>query len=189
MTLLPPSVIENPVVQVIAQIVGIVGMVTVFVMYLGRKRKTILVSKFIGDVIWFTHYLLIGANSGAALNIVGLGRESVFLNKGKRKWASHIFWLYFFLGITIFSCLLTWEGIISLLPMVGSCCAVMSFWCTKPLHIRLLAIPAQSLWLIYGALPSHLSVQTVICNSFSLVAIGVGLYHDVQEMKQGKEEK
>ncbi len=187
MTLLPISVIENPVVQVIAQIVGIAGMVTVVVMYLGRQRKTILLSRCIGDILWFTHYLLIGANSGAALNVVGLCRETVFLNKGKKKWASHPFWLYFFLGITICSCLLTWEGPISLLPMAGSCSAVLSFWCTKPIHIRLLAIPVQILWLLYGVLPFHPSIQTVLCNSFALVTIGVGLWQDVKEGKAKRE--
>ncbi len=183
MTPLLLSIAGMDMLTLIAQIFGIVGMGTVCVMYLGRKRKTILLAKFTGDVLWFVHYFLIGAYSGAALNLVGLGRETVFLNKGK-KWASHIFWLYFFLGITITSCLITWEGPVSLLPMIGSCCAVVSFWCTKPLHIRLLGFPAQTLWLIYGALPSHLSVQTVICNSFSLVAIGVGLYHDWQEERR-----
>ncbi len=184
MTLLPISVIENPVVQVVAQAVGIAGMVTVVVMYLGRQRGTILLSRCIGDILWFTHYLLIGATSGAALNLVNLGRETVFLHKGKKKWASHRFWLYFFLAVTVFSCLLTWEGPVSLLPMGGACCAVLSFWCTKPLHIRLLAIPTQLLWIVYGALPFHPSIQTVLCNIFALVTIGVGLWQDVKEAKK-----
>lgn len=167
-------------VNTIAQIIGVVAVAVSCVIFLGRKRRTILISKFTADVLWFLHYFLIGAYSGAALNVLALGRESVFYNKEK-KWASHRFWLFLFLILTIASCLMTWEGPISLLPMIGSCSAVVSFWCTKPIHIRLMAIPAQVLWLIYGIV--HFSLPGFICNTMALVTIGIGLWQDVRESK------
>ena len=163
------------------KIIGWVAVAVSCVIFLGRKRRTILLSKFTADVLWFFHYFLIGAYSGAALNVLALGRESIFYHKEK-KWASHKFWLYLILGLTIFSCLLTWEGPISLLPMIGSCSAVISFWCTKPVHIRLMAIPAQVLWLIYGTI--HFSLPSFICNTMALVTIGIGLWQDVRESKK-----
>ena len=107
-----------------------------------------------------------------------MGRETVFYNKDK-KWASSRLWLYLFVALTIGSSLMTWEGPLSLLPMTGSCCAVISFWCTKPLHIRLLAIPAQLLWLIYGIL--HMSLPSITSNIIALTAIGIGLYRDIRK--------
>lgn len=168
-------------VSAIAQVIGVLAVAVSCVIFLGRKRRTILLSKFTADVLWFGHYFLIGAYSGAALNILALFRESIFMNKEK-KWASHKFWLFLILSLTVFSCLLTWEGPISLLPMIGSCSAVISFWCTKPIHIRLMAIPAQVLWLIYGTV--HFSLPSFICNTMALVTIGIGLYQDVKENKK-----
>lgn len=168
-------------VNTIAQIIGVVAVAVSCVIFLGRKLRTILISKFTADVLWFLYYFLIGAYSGAALNVLALGRESVFYNKEK-KWASHRFWLFLFLILTIASCLMTWEGPISLLPMIGSCSAVVSFWCTKPIHIRLMAIPAQVLWLIYGIV--HFSLPGFICNTMALVTIGIGLWQDVRESKR-----
>lgn len=165
----------------IARIIGVIAVAVSCVIFLGRKRRTILIAKFTADVLWFFHYFLIGAYSGAALNVLALGRESVFYNKEK-KWASHRFWLFLFLGLTIASCLMTWEGPASLLPMIGSCFAVVSFWCTKPIHIRLMAIPAQVLWLIYGTV--HFSLPSFICNTMALVTIGIGLWQDVRESKR-----
>lgn len=171
---------------IIAQVIGVLAVAVSCVIFLGRKRQHILIAKFTADVLWFVHYFLIGAYSGAALNVLAIGRESVFYNKGK-KWASNILWLWLFLALTIGSCLLTWEGPISLLPMLGSCSAVVSFWCTKPIHIRLMAIPAQVLWLIYGTV--HFSLPSFICNTFALVTIAIGLYQDVKEMKKANQTK
>ena len=159
----------------IAQVFGVVAVAVSCVIFLGRKRKTILLSKFTADVLWFWHYFLIGAFSGAALNILALFRESIFMNKGK-KWASSKFWLFLILGLTILSCILTWEGPISLLPMIGSCSAVVSFWCTKPINIRLLAIPAQVLWLIYDLyyrnhVASAFDVMTMVSNCIGLYMV------------------
>ncbi|MGN1345941.1 MAG: YgjV family protein [Eubacteriales bacterium] len=167
--------------NVVAQIAGILGTTVIVFSFIARKRRAILLYKFIADLLWMVHYLLIGAYSGAALNVLALGRETVFYNKDK-KWASSRFWLYLILILTVGSCVLTWEGALSLLPMLGSICAVISFWCTKPLHIRLLAIPAQGLWLIYGIL--HHSLPGIASNLIALTSIGIGLYRDVRAMQR-----
>lgn len=165
----------------VAQVIGVLAVAVSCVIFLGRKRQHILLAKFTADVLWFLHYFMIGAYSGAALNVLAIGRESVFMNKEK-KWASSKFWLVLFLCLTVGSCLLTWEGPISLLPMIGSCSAVVSFWCTKPIHIRLMAIPAQVLWLIYGIF--HFSLPSFICNTFALITIGIGLWQDTHGTKE-----
>ena len=167
--------------NIAAQTAGFIGTVLGFVMYLARKRKTILLGKFTCDILWILHYGLIGAYSGAALNVLALGRESVFYNKEK-KWASSKFWLVLFVALTIISSSLSWEGMLSLLPMIGSCCAVMSFWCTNPFHIRLLALPCQILWLIYNIL--HQSLPSTLSCSISLVAIFIGLIGDIKNKKE-----
>lgn len=168
----------------LAQVLGVIGIVLTFFIFSARRRQTILLSKLTGDVIWVIHYFLIGAYSGAGMNIICTMREIVFFNKEK-KWASHRFWLFLFIALNITSGLLTWEGWISLLPMFGSCCTVMSFWCTKPLHIRLVAAPGQTLWLLYAIL--HVTPTSIICNAFSLVSIAIGLCRDISAMRKAKQ--
>lgn len=166
-----------------AQMAGFIGTILSFVMYLARKRKTILLGKFTCDILWILHYGLIGAYSGAALNVLALGRESVFYNKEK-KWASSKLWLVLFVVLTIISSALSWEGMLSLLPMIGSCCAVVSFWCTNPFHIRLLALPCQILWLIYSIF--HQSLPSLVSCSISLAAILIGLYRDIRSKRNSE---
>ena len=168
-----------------AQILGVVGIAMSFFIYIARKRSSILLCKFSSDVIWALHYFLIGAYSGCALNVLAMARETVFYNKHK-KWASSRFWLYLFVGLTLFfGSVITWDGPASLLPAIGSVCAVISFWCTKPINIRLLAIPAQGLWIIYNVI--YLSRPGAISSSLSLLSVFLGLFRDLREMKAQKE--
>ena len=161
--------------QTAAQILGIIGIAVSFFIYIARKRSTILLCKFSCDVIWAAHYFLIGAWSGAALNVLAMARETVFFNK-RKKWASSRLWMYLFAGLTLLSGILTWEGPTSLLPAVGSVCAVISFWCTKPVNIRLLAIPAQGLWIIYNVI--HRSIPGGISSGLQLLSVMLGLARD-----------
>lgn len=168
-----------------AQIFGIAGIAMSFFIYIVRKRSSILLCKFTSDVIWAVHYILIGAWSGAALNVLAMARETVFYNKEK-KWASSRFWLYLFCTLTMLSGFLTWEGPSSLLPSVGSVCAVISFWCTKPINIRLLAAPAQALWTIYNIV--HGSLTGGISSGLSLLSVIIGLVRDIREAQMKKKE-
>lgn len=170
--------------QIAAQVFGVIGIAVSFFIYIARKRSSILLCKFACDVIWSVHYILIGAWSGAALQFVAMARETVFFHKDK-KWASSRFWLYLFAGLTLLSGILTWEGPSSLLPAVGSVCAVISFWCTKPIHIRLLAIPAQGLWTVYNVI--HRSLTGGISSGLQLISVLLGLARDLSEMKKRKE--
>lgn len=172
--------------EMTAQIFGILGIGMSFFIYIVRKRSSILLCKFTSDVIWAIHYILIGAYTGAALNILAMVRETVFYNKEK-KWASSKFWLYLFCTLTMLSGFLTWQGPTSLLPAVGSVCAVISFWCTKPINIRLLAAPAQGLWTIYNIV--HRSVTGGISSGLSLLSVLIGLARDIHELRQAKKEK
>ena len=88
----------SAVLNLVAQITGILGTAMCFFMFVARKRRTILLGKFTCDVLWTMHYGLIGAYSGAALNVLAMGRETVFYNKDK-KWASSRIWLYLFVGM------------------------------------------------------------------------------------------
>ena len=169
-----------------ARLIGYVAVALALFVYISKSRKVILATKLSNDVLWAAHYILIGGWSGAALNIMAIGRETVFYFKEK-KWASSRVWLYVFLVLTWVSCILTWEGPQSLLPMAGTSFAVMSFWCSDPLKVRLLAIPAQILWLIYGII--HMTIPGIIGSSISLVSILIGLVGDYQRYRRVKEGK
>jgi len=171
---------------VVSQIFGLFGILISLFIYVFRSRRSILLCKFGSDVCWGMHYFLIGAYSGAALNVIAMLREAVFYNKEK-KWAASKIWLYIFLALTILSGIISWESYVSLIPVIGSSLIVISFWCTNPFHIRIIAIPAQLLWTVYNII--HCSPLGTISSVISLVSIGIGLYRNMpkKESKQDGE--
>lgn len=170
--------------DMIAHGLGFVGLGMAAFIFLGKSRRQILTLKLISNVVWATHFFLIGAYSGMLLNIINLFRESIFYQKDKKAWAAHPFWICLFVGVSLLSSALTWQGMVSLLPAVGSAIAAIGYWCKKPMHIRMLNFPGVFLWFIYSIIMR--TPSNVISNFVSLCSIGVGLFRDVKGMKAEK---
>ena len=166
------------------QIFGIVISFIGFFVYFGKKRSTLLASKLSLDVGYFFQQIMIGAYTGAALNLVATFREVVFYNRGKHRWASHRVWLYIFILLTLISPVLTWLGPVSLLPAIGSVLSVISFYCMNTHHMRIFGLFAQSLWLTYNIL--MMNIGLLISTAVQLVAVIVGLIRDYVDMRKSK---
>lgn len=163
---------------VAAQCVGFVAMGVALFMFAFRTRKRILFAKLIADALWVVHYLLLGAASGAVINAINVAREGVFYHKEK-KWASGILWPILFVIANVVSTFFSWQGWISLLPLLGSSVNVLALWCASPRRMRILAIPALSLWVVYSVLVG--SIPSVLVNSFSIISALYGLLRDAAE--------
>jgi len=130
---------------------------------------------------------MIGAHTGALINAIAIGREFVFFHRDKRKWASHKFWLWFFVAIIGLSPLLTWAGTESLLPMAGSIVAVFAFYNRNPHTIRKLGIVTHLLWLIYTIIVFN--IGGIMTNVIQICAAIYGLIIDHIEIKKGKNQQ
>jgi len=164
----------------IAQCVGFVAMGIALVTFTFRTRKRILVSKMIADALWVVHYLLLGASSGAVINAINVAREGVFYHKEK-KWASILLWPVLFVCANAVSTLFSWQGWISLLPLLGSSINVVALWCASPRWMRLLSIPALTLWEIYSILVG--SVPSMIVNVLSIISAVWGLAREARKKR------
>lgn len=141
--------------EIAAQVLGIIGIALGLFIYIGKSRTRIILCKFISDAVWFFNYLFLGEVTGAVLNLIAMGRETVFQNRGKHRWASHRIWLFVFLFLTLISPTLEWIKLgafswIPLCPAIGSMFAVVSFYSQKPRLMRYMGYCSQILWLSYG---------------------------------------
>jgi hypothetical protein len=153
-------------------IAGALGIGANMAIYQQKDRTRILIWKLISDVLWALHYFLLGAYSGCAVAVIGMAREGIFINKDK-KWAKHVFWLYFFLGVSLASAILTWKSAASLLPATASMLSVISFWQNKPNFTRFAAFPISICMLSYDIFSGS---YMGICNEiFTLLSATLGL--------------
>ena len=148
-------------IRMIGECIGIVAIIEGFLIYLSNKRERILIFKFISDGLWLCNQLCLGGYTGALLNFIAMGRETVFYHRDKHKFAQSSFWLYFFLAVTLISPALSLisgrEGWYACLPALGSMAAVVGFYSRRPSVTRITSFAANGLWLAYDAIVQNYS--------------------------------
>jgi hypothetical protein len=163
--------LEKAKMVILSYVFGILGILVSFIIYQQKTRGGLLVSKLIGDAIWFVHYVLIGAYTGAAISIIAIVRELVFMHREK-KWANSPLWLVLFLALSALSGVITWKNLYSIFPCVASALAVISFWIGKPRLSRILAYPITISMLTYNV--ASLAYLAIANEALSLVSAVIG---------------
>lgn len=158
--------------KIAAQIIGLIALIEGLFIYQQSSRRKILILKGSNDLIWAAHYALLGAVSGAVLDVIAVFRAIVFYNKDKR-WASSKLWLLVFLAVTWVGIALSWQGPVSLLAGFGSSFAVTGYYLTNERLTRLFNIPALILWLVYSAL--NYSFGGIVNNVITFCSLIVGI--------------
>ena len=171
----------------VAQIIGFIGVGTGILIYSGRTRAHILICKFISDVLWFVNYVMIGAYTGALLNLIAMARETVFYNRGVKRWASHRIWLYVFILLTFLSPMFEWIKLggfswLPLLPATGSVLAVISFYSASPRVMRYFGFASQIFWLTYGIM--LVNVSSVVCGSLTVISAVIGMVREARAKRK-----
>ena len=164
-----------------SNIFGFLGVLCTIVIYQQKSRKGLLLSKLSSDVIWFLHYLFLGAFSGAATAAIGMARELIFINRDK-KWCKSILWLPFFIMVSIICTILTWKDLFCICTCIASILSVISFYFAIPKLSRTLAYPISASMLTYDI--ANLSIAGIVNEILSLTSSFIGyLRHDRKKSK------
>ena len=172
--------------KTIASVIGWIAVAEGFFIYYSRTRRNVLIFKFISDVLWSINLLLTGGYTGALLNVIAMGRETVFYHRGSKKWASHWGWLAFFIAVTALSPTISLlsgkEGWIGVIPALGSVLGVLTFYQKKPAATRYIGFFAQSLWLVYACFIHN--VPSAACNTVLVISTVAGTVRAIVAKKR-----
>ncbi len=152
------------------QLIGIAALALTGIAYQGKTRHAILSGQLIGALFFGVHFLLLGAYTGALMNLIIALRNFVFEEKDHRSWANHAVWPPLFMALAAAVLALTWQGPISLLPVIATIIATYALWSGKPAFIRELLLFATLLWMPYTlAVGSYAGTITQIVMVISLL--------------------
>ncbi len=177
--------------DIVAQVIGFLGIFANIIMWQQKTKRGLILCKLLSDFLWLAHFAFLGAISGAAICVVAVIRELVFMNRERRKWANHIIWPIIFISLGIGSALLTWEGPRSFLPAIAAAASVLAFWTKKPSVSRIISFPAAACMIIYDILSG--SISGVVSESICIISAIIGIFRldvkkkdkkDVQELNQ-----
>ena len=176
-------------VEIIAQIIGILAMLFNILSYQGKQQRTVITLQLFGAALFSVNYLMLGANVGGILNIIGAIRAVVFIFRDKLK-SDHIGWLIAFIAsyISVYILNFTVFGkdptafnlIIEILPVIGMLALNIGFRLKNAANIRKCGLVSSPAWLIYNIVAG--SWGAIICELFTLISIFVGmLRHDKEK--------
>ena len=181
---------NESILKLIGEIIGAIAIIEGFMIYFTKSKENILLFKFISDFLWFVNFICTGGWTGAILNLIGMCREAVFSQRGKRKLFSGNIWLWLFLILSVISPTVSLlngsEGLWSILPALGSVIAVIAFYHNNATYTRIIGLVAQVLWLIYSIGINNFS--SAVCNIVLIISAVAGIIRDIIGNKKARGE-
>lgn len=156
----------------VAQSVGVCAVLVALSVYQLNARRTMLRLSAIAALLYAVSFFMLGAMTGAAMNLLGGARCYAFSKvKPSRKngWV-----LLVFLAGSLAATITSWQGPVSLLAMGGSMLGAIAFWQKDAHTIRNLALIVPPLWFAYDALAG--SYPGMFVEVFNIVSILIGRY-------------
>lgn len=136
-----------------------------------KERKKSLCVQSLNCLFEAVYDFIISAYTGAVLSIINFIRTFIFINKNKINKKIYLFILIFFEGIIIINCLVTWNGLISLLPTTGS---IIRTYCLWQSNMRLVRISGITTGIFYGIY--YIFYQSWFMVLGDLILLVVGIY-------------
>lgn len=165
-----------------AQAVGLLAMAFNILSYQQKTRERAIVFQLCGGGLFAVNFLLLGATTGAVLNLIAVIRAIVFL-KRETFHANHPAWLAGFILTYLGSYVLTFtllgkepsiaNLVTEFLPVIGMTATTLSFRLTDAKAIRRFGLISSPSWLIYNL--CCFSLGAIVCEVLSLGSILVGM--------------
>ncbi len=172
--------------ETVAQILGIFGIAVFLLCFHVKDMKSARKVKMLVDIIWGTHYLLLGAWSGFLINVICFFREIVFLNSDK-KFFSGKKGLYIFIAVNLASAAFTWQNFYSLLPAITACIGTYTFWQKNLRVARGLALTNNVLMFTYDIFVS--SYTGLIGESLAFLSVLLAIARTRRRHKQNESQE
>jgi hypothetical protein len=148
-----------------AQGIGFIGMALVFFAFQQKEKRRILIIQALAAAVFCVHFLLLGAFTGMAMNMLEVPRNAVFasVKKYQRITAAVFSAVFIILGIV------TWENPLSFFPVIAMCISSFVFSFQNPRDIRFCSVFVSLLWIIYNI--AAFSVAGILTEGFCLLSI------------------
>lgn len=135
---------------VLAQILALFAILFWVISILLKNKKNILLMQVIANGIYGIEYLLLGAFSAASMNFLSFLRLLVYyfytsLNIKMPKWI-----LFVFIALVLLFGIITYDGLISLLPIIITVLYTYAFWQNNLNVARIIYIVAAIIWIYYN---------------------------------------
>lgn len=160
---------------IIAQIVGILAVVSFLLSYQFKKRKHIIFVNALSSGLYVLQYILLGALEGAAIDILSAVATVVASNKDKSFILKRLKLVVILLNLSfLVAGLMLYKNIFSLFPIMGAMMQTGAFWLSEEKKIRRMSFFGAPFWLVYNAVSKAYgsALGSILC----MISIGLAIY-------------
>ena len=165
---------------IIAQVIGILALIILMLSFQKNEKKLLLKYQTISSFLYALQYTFLGAYTGSLMNLTCMARNFIF-NKYNNK--VPIYWLIIIVLLMITFSLITYVGIISLLPMFAVVLYSIAVWHGNLKLIRYTEVFSCCLFIVYNI--KVLAITGLIATIIELIAALIAIYRfDIKKPKQ-----
>lgn len=175
-----------------AQIIGIFAMVANVAAYQFKNRRTVILCQLVGSVLFAVNMFMLDALMGGLLNVVGIVRAIVYINKDRLKipvkLVNGIFMALYLASYALIFAVFKKEPtafnlLIEILPLIGMGAMTVGLSMKDSRAIRICGFINSPCWLIYNCFV--FSLGGIFCETFGIISV-ISAYIRL-DMKKGKE--
>lgn len=157
--------------QFFIQSLGVVALVFSMLVFQAGKRKEMLKLHTGASLLYSAHFFLLGGYSGAIINLVNALRNYSFykINKKSPNWTLPVCFIILF----VIAGLASWQGPVSLLPIVGAISGTIAFWQLDPKWIRIFSLFVSPAWFLYALIVGSYPMMISEIIMFSSDVVGL----------------
>ncbi len=138
---------------IITQSLGLISTIFFLLSYLVKSNKKLYLLQASGCAIFSIQYLLLGAYSGCLSQIFVIVRNLMLSKYNNWAWVRSKIWVPFFITIAATITYFTWQGPISIIPMIVMVSGTVGLWTNNAGIIRLVGLTLISPpWIVYDIL-------------------------------------
>lgn len=166
--------------ETIGHIIGFCALILIFISYQIHDKKKLILIQTISTALVCIQYILIGAYSGFALNIVGIIRNIVFYNRDK-KFFSGLFFPIFFACVIPLVSLLSWDGYFSIFIVIGLMINTICLGICSTQALRISTIVSCTLIIIYNICAR--SYSGIVNETITMISSIIGIIRYIRLQK------
>lgn len=167
---------------IIAQIIGILALIILMLSFQKNEKKLLLNYQIISSLLYSIQYAFLGAYTGSLMNLTCIARNFIF-NKYNNK--VPIYWLIIIVVLMITFSLITYIGIISLLPMFAVVLYSIAVWYGNLKLIRCTEVISCTLFIVYNI--RVLAITGLIATIIELISALIAIYRlDIKKLNSNE---
>ncbi len=134
-------------------IVGLFGVLAIFFWIISIQEKRqykIIYLQMFANLFYTIEYLVLGVLSAASMNFVSTIRCYLFYRKKKERRKVPEVWLIGFISLLVILGIITYNGYLSLIPIIITIFYTISSYLKKAKWIRIVVLIAAFIWIYYN---------------------------------------